>query len=565
MRHSRDFAPMADVARDPRWGRCMESAGESPLLCAAMSAAAVRGFRGESIAEDECIACCVKHFAAYGLVQGGREYNPTDVSRTELFNSYFPPFQAALREGCDLLMPAFTPVDRLPAILNPWLLQTVLRKQWNFEGVVISDWGSAGELIAHGIARDLREAAEKAFRAGMDMDMMSFAYATSLADAVRKGTVSETALDQAVLRVLLLKNEMGLFERPYKNRSNAVQAQVCRDPAHLQCALEAALRSCVLLQNNGVLPLAQEAHIALTGDFAQEHGLLGFWSAGGRDDETPSLADVFGASALCAPEDADIIIFATGEPQAETGEAASKANLVLRTAQIEQLKRLHALEKPIVLVLFCGRPLILTDVLPLCDAVLCAWFPGSAGAEAVRRLLTGEANPSGHLAMTFPRSVGQIPIHHDMLTTGRPLGEQTQRFISRYLDERNEPLFPFGFGLSYTTFDVENASLSTKTVGADCTANVTCTVRNSGACDGETVVQLYVECKHGSYMHALRALKDFRRVALGAGESQTLLFPLTAEMLCDFDSDGLAVWNDRYAIYLGEDSLAPCVGEITFR
>ena len=551
------FAPMADVARDPRWGRCMESAGEAPLLNADMAAAAVRGFRGKSIAARDTLASCVKHFAAYGLVEAGREYAPVDVSHTELFNTYFPPFRAALNAGCDLLMPAFTPVDREPAVMNRWLMHTVLREEWGFDGVVISDWAAPAEMIAHGVAKDKRQAAALCMDAALDMDMMGMVYMGALTSLVDDGAVSMDALDRAVMRVLQLKNKLGLFETPCKNTSAKRQEATCTDPEHRQAALDAAVKSCVLLQNDGVLPLTHGHKIALAGDMADTSALIGGWAAGGRADETPSLRDAFPEA--CAPEDADIILFAAGEPQDETGEAASKVSPSLTGEQMAELKRLHALGKPIVLLLFCGRPFILTDALPFCSAALVCWFPGSEGAQAIRILLMGDRNPSGHLSMSFPRSVGQIPIHHDSLTTARPkLPESDARYVSWYTDSPNTPLFPFGFGLSYTSFSISNPVLSAPEWKPGDTLEIACDVQNTGDRYGETVVQLYLTCEYSPRMHPLRTLAGYRRVGLSPGETRQVALPVTDEALRTFDSQGHAeIPKSRWLVALGEDSTAP--------
>ncbi len=560
------FAPMADVVRDPRWGRCMESAGESPRLCADMAAATVRGFTGKGLGSDSGMACCVKHFAGYGLAEAGRDYAPVDVSRTELYNTYFPPFRAALDAGCRLLMPAFTPVERLPAVMNPWLLNTVLRKQWGFTGMVISDWDAPGELRAHGLAKDAREAAKLSLMAGNDMDMMSGAYAEALTGLVQDGTVPIARLDEAVLRVLEIKRELGLFDKPCKNDSREKQQAACYAPAHRAAAREAALKSCVLLQNGGALPIRAGRRVALAGDHADTRALLGAWRCSGRMEETPTLREAFVGVPVCAPEDADVIVYAVGEEQDDTGEAASKADPALTKAQMDELRRLHALGKPVVVVLFCGRPLILTEVLPLCDALLVAWFPGSEGAKAIRRLLLGEQSPSGHLSMTFPRSVGQIPIHHDALTVARPdRGAPNNRYVSRYLDEQTAPLFPFGFGLSYTRFLMDDVKVS-PVMTQSAPAEVSCTVRNVGERDGETVVQLYAQCVHSGRMHPLRQLVAYQRVRLAVGEEKRLTLRVCRDDLLSWDGEGNAeVFTGQWRVYLGESSDAPDVGSFEYR
>ena len=561
------FAPMADVARDPRWGRCMESVGESPALCAAMSAAMVKGFHGNGIAQQDALATCVKHFAAYGLVEAGREYAPVDVSRTEMYNTYLPPFKAALDAGCDMLMPAFTPIERVPAIANTWLMNDVLRTQWGWNGMVISDWGSTGELVIHGMAENLKEAALLSFRASMDMDMMSFAYATSLKELVEEGAISTMELDAAVWRVLTLKNNLGLFERPAKQVSTEEQMRVCHLPEHREAALQAALRSCVLLKNDGILPLRPGMKIALEGDHAASHALLGSWRADGRNEETPSLMDVLSVEKriiLVAPEEADMILYAVGECQDDTGEAASKAYPMLTDDQRMRLEQLHGLGIPVVMVLFCGRPMVLAKEAPLCSGILNAWFPGSEGAEAIRCLLMGDANPSGHLSMTFPRSVGQIPIHHDALSTGRPNTNAVRDYVSQYLDEANTPLYPFGYGLSYTTFAFGSVRLSSERLTDAAPVTVSVDVTNTGSMEGDAVAQLYFRGKHGRQLMPLRTLAGWKRISLAPGETKTVAMTLKKQQLNAYDANGCTVEaQGEYNLYIGADSTAPKMAIVT--
>ena len=555
------FAPMLDVCRDPRWGRCMESPGESPALCGAMGAAMVRGFHGRGLAEKDSLACCAKHFAGYALVEAGREYAPVDVSRTEMYNTYLPPFKAALDAGCDMVMPAFTPIDRVPAAANRWLLTKVLRERWGFEGMTISDWDAPGELIKHGLAADKREATLLCFRAGLDMDMMSFAYMTELKGLVEDGVISMQELDTAVMRVLSLKNRLGLFERPCKSTTSAEQLAARRKPEHRAAALRAALKSCVLLKNEGALPLPSGVKLAICGRHADTGRLLGSWQADGREEETPTLRQAFARDRrveLTGPEEADVILFATGEDQGETGEAGSKANPVLPESEREALRQLRDLGKPVVMVLFCGRPLMIGEDIPLCDAVLNAWFPGSEGAEAIRRLLMGDENPSGHLSMTFPRSLGQVPIHHDALSTGRPCGDVFQPFASAYRDEKNSPLYPFGYGLSYTSFRIDQPQLSAPELPESAPVTITAEVTNTGTREGATVVQLYAHGRHGAQMLPLRTLLAWKRVSLKPGEGARVSFTLTKDMLATCDAEGCAVPAEGvYDLALGEDSAAP--------
>jgi len=554
------FSPMLDVCRDPRWGRCMESPGESPALCGAMGAAMVRGYRGDDLKQKGTMATCAKHYAGYALCEAGRDYAPVDISRTEMYNTYLPPFKAALDAGCDMVMPAFTPVDRVPAAANRWLMHDILRERWHWDGMTITDWGSVGELYLHHLASDAKDASVRCFKAGTDMDMMSFAYFSGLKEAVEDGTVSIEELDAAVLRVLELKNKLGLFEDPNHGATGEEQLAMRGRHEHRLAALQAALKSCVLLKNDGVLPLHSGMKVALTGDHADSHRLLGAWQADGREEETPSLADVFskdGRVAIVTPGEADVIIYAVGEDQDDVGESASKLNPALTAQQKADLEQLCATGKPVVMVLFCGRPLMIQEDASRCNAVLNAWFPGSEGAEAIRQLLMGDVNPSGHLSMTFPRCVGQIPIHHDQLSTGRPTEPENGRFISVYRDGSNKPLYPFGYGLSYTTFDFSTAEADGDALLDDTPVTLTVQVTNTGDRAGETVVQLYFRGRRLTHMEPLRTLLQWKRISLEAGESTAVSFTVRKSDLQTWDHDGQPVEaSGMYDFYIGEDSLA---------
>ncbi|MBQ8555356.1 MAG: glycoside hydrolase family 3 C-terminal domain-containing protein [Clostridia bacterium] len=544
------FAPMVDVVRDPRWGRVMESPGESPLLCGRMGAAMVRGTRGDDIAAPDRLAACAKHFVGYGISQAGQDYAPIDVSRTELYNTYLPPFQACIDAGVDMMMPAFVGIDRVPCVCNEWLLKDILRDRMGFEGMVISDWDDPRQLINHGVAKDLREVSKLCLEAGLDMDMMSFAHLNCLADLVREGKVDEKKLDEACLHVLALKNSLGLFDNPVKNDSNAYQQEICGSESIRKAAWEAAVKSCVLLKNDGALPLRTGCKVALVGSHADEHAILGGWTLDADTESTKTLLDSFGEDeriTLVSPEEADVILLATGENQSDTGEDCSKAHPSLTSEQMAELHSLNALGKPVVLLLFCGRPLIITDALPLCSAVLNVWFPGTEGANAIRALVMGDRNPSGHLSMTMPRALGQVPIHHDRLSSARPWVEGAV-YVNRYKDESNFPLFPFGFGLSYTTFAME----------ASAEGNVvTVKVVNTGSVAGETVVQLYGRMRHGRLIRPDKRLLDWQRVSLASGESCQVRFTVTPDMLRMYDAQGKAVEPEGVCdIAVGQSSAA---------
>lgn len=553
------FAPMVDVVRDPRWGRVMESPGETPKLVAAMGAAMVRGTRNGDISRPDSLAACAKHFAGYGLSQAGQEYAPIDVSRAELYNTYFPPFEACVRAGADLVMPAFVGLDRIPCVCNEWLLTDVLRGRMSFDGVTISDWGDPGQLLNHGVASDLKEAARLCIEAGLDMDMMSFSYLPHLADLVREGTVDEARIDAACLRILELKNKLGLFENPVRNDSMDVQRAVCGSEDIKKAAYEAALASCVLLKNEDVLPLAPGTKIALAGDHADSRDILGGWTLDADRSATKTLMESFRADSrvtLVSPEEADVILYAVGERQQDTGEGASKTRPQLTDAQMDDLRALCALGKPVAMLLFCGRPLILTDAEPLCAAILNCWFPGSEGADAIRALVMGDANPSGHLSMTFPRAVGQIPIHHDRLTPARPAAEG-DRYVNRYLDELNTPLYPFGFGLSYTTFSL-SCEVVCNTLTPQRPAFVRAAVRNTGERAGAAVIQVYARLRHSHLIRPERQLIAWKRVLLAPGEEKTVEFAIAADLLTLFDAQGRAYAPEGACdLAVGMDAAAP--------
>ena len=553
------FAPMVDVVRDPRWGRCMESPGESPALCGAMGAAMVGGLRGDDLESADTLAACVKHYAAYGLCQAGMEYAPADCSRTEMYNVYLPPFKQTLDAGCDMVMPSFITVDRVPCVCNEWLLKDILRDRWGSDAMVISDYADVWQLINHGVAEDLREAAKLCLEAGLDMDMMSFAYLTELEGLVQAGEVAEEKLDAAVLRVLELKNKLGLFERPVRNDDNGVQAKALARPEHMAAALEAAQKSCVLLKNENTLPLKPGMKVALVGDLADSHKILGGWTLDGDWDATETLLSAFRREnriTLTDAEHADVILYATGEDEFQTGEGASKTRPWLTDMQMAELKKLRALGRPLAVILFCGRALLLGDVAENCDALLNAWFPGSMGAEAIRGLVMGDVSPSGRCSVTFARSLGQIPIHHDKLTSAR-LEDQNNRYSNRYVDERNDPLYPFGFGLSYTTFAVSDASASAEVLTAEAPVVASVKVTNTGDVASETVVQLYARVKHGPIIRPVRNLIGWKRIGLAPGESKVVELPVRSEMLTVYDVSGKPVSpKGECLLAMGLDSAA---------
>jgi len=578
------FAPMVDLVRDPRWGRVMESTGEDPYLNAAFARAFVRGFQGDDVAGDkDRVAACVKHFAAYGAAEAGRDYNTVDMSERQLREFYLPAYKAALDEGCEMVMTSFNTVDGIAATGNEKLMRKLLREEWGFDGVLISDWGAVKELIAHGIAADEAEAAFKAIRAGVDIEMMTSCYAKHLAKLIRNKEVDEALVDEAVLRILKLKLKLGLFDNPFRAADPQREQEVVLSDAHRKTARELAHKSCVLLKNEGALPLQRTRKIALIGPFARSGDLLGPWSWTGSRDAVVRLADTIQAKldaqsaellvadgcgidaateaqyqeAIAAAQQADTIVLALGEHSDMSGEAGSRADIRLPEAQLQLIRKIKALGKPVVAVLFNGRPLDLHGVYDEADAILEAWFPGSEGGLAVADLLFGDANPSGRLTMSFPYSVGQVPVYYNAYNTGRPQGaaDAQERYVSQYLDIPNAPLLPFGYGLSYSSFEYGQAELSADEMTPDRPIRVTVTVINTGAVAGVETVQLYVRDLSGEVVRPVKELKDFRQVELQPGESRKIEFELAEPQLRYYHSD-LSHDSDAgaFVAYIGPNS-----------
>ncbi|HEV8329882.1 MAG TPA: glycoside hydrolase family 3 N-terminal domain-containing protein [Steroidobacteraceae bacterium] len=583
------FSPMIDIARDARWGRMTEGAGEDPFLGSQMAAAYVRGYQGTRLDAPDSIAACAKHFVGYGAAEAGRDYNTTEISEHTLRQIYLPPFRAAVDAGAATLMTAFNSLNGVPASANPFTLRQVLRKEWGFRGVVDSDWESLRELIQHGIANDRATAALKGFMGGVDMDMASSVYHDHLVQLVRAGQVPQERIDESVRNVLRLKFALGLFERPYTDEAREAEAML--RPESVSLAQTAAERSFVLLKNSPgpnnapLLPLADRVQrIALIGPLADDlPSALGPWAGLGRNEDVMSfhaaLAKRVGernlihlkgvgvtggsdkdlATAVAAAGTADVVILTLGESGGEmTGEATSRAFIGLPGRQQELLEKIVATGKPVVLILFSGRPLTLPWAFEHVPAVLAAWLPGIQAGPALVRTLYGESNPTGKLVVSWPRSVGQEPLYYNALNTGRPAnkkdltnppGDDDDTYVSRYLDERNDPQFPFGYGLSYTTFrygsteiggDQLKASELTTDLHdrADRTAlTVSADVTNTGSRAGEEIVQLYVRLIGTSVSQPVRALKGFQRVALAPGETKKVTFALAPE--------AFALWNDR--------------------
>lgn len=576
------FSPPVDVVRDARWGRCLEMPGEDPYLSSRFARAMVEGFKGDGTPQKS-IASCVKHFAGYGAPEAGREYNTVDMSEWRLRNEYLPPYRAAVEAGCDLVMTSFNTIDGIPATANRWLMHDVLRDEWGFDGPIITDYAAIDELRAHGVAANRREAAKLAMDATVDIDMKTPCYAHELEGLVEAGEVSVEAIDAACMRVLALKNKLGLFEDPYRTCSPARVAEVTCTSERLASARKTADEALVLLKNEGgLLPFAtgEEApRVALIGPYANSRDVIGMWAIHADKSHSVTLAEAFAevlsedgfawaegcptlddyselgefgkipafagsgagdvdaaaleAEALAIATESDVVVMALGEHMLQSGEGGARTDITLPAPQKRLLKRIRALGKPVVLVLFNGRPLALTDVIDDCDAIVEAWFPGTAGGRAVADVLFGAVNPAGRLTVSFPHNVGQEPLYYAQFSTGRPAATSTHsgRFVSRYMDCPNGALFPFGYGLSYHTARYENLRLSAGELAAGGAIEVSIDVVNEGDVAGTEVVQLYIHDKVATRVRPLLELRDFERVELAPGEHRTVTFTLREEDL----------------------------------
>ncbi|UQZ36261.1 beta-glucosidase BglX [Paenibacillus sp. PK3_47] len=576
------FSPMTDLVRDPRWGRVMETTGEDPYLNARMAERMVRGYQGMDLKDKGRIAACVKHFAAYGAPEGGREYNTVDMSSGVFREYYLPAYKAAIDAGAAMVMASFNTVDRIPASGNEQLLRGILREEWGFDGVTIADFNSVNELVPHGAAQDGSEAAEKSLTAGLDMEMMSTHYINHAAALVEEGKLDSTLIDEAVIRVLELKDALGLFENPFKDADPEADEAAGPDPEHRRAARVLAASSVVLLKNDqAALPLQRGMKIGLAGPFATSVQVLGGWSGTVKDSAVSlyegivrktSAADVLTAmtgelgsmlegvfdvedeteDAYNRLKDCDVILAAVGENQHDTGEGASKSGLRLSTNQEKLILRLKETGKRVVTIVFSGRPLELKPVLEASDALVQAWFLGSESGNALADVLFGDYNPSGRLSMSFPYSVGQIPVYYNAYQTGRPFdpGYPQIRYVSRYLDCPNDPLFCFGYGLSYSSF--EYSSFSVENTG-DTIASVV--VENTSDIAGKETVQLYIRDVSASVVRPVKELKGFLQVSLAAHEKRQVSFTVTRDMLMFYGRDNQYVFEPgEFDIMIGRNS-----------
>lgn len=589
------FGPMVDISRDARWGRVMEGAGEDSFLGSKIAAARVKGFQGDDLTATNTIAACAKHFAGYGFSEGGRDYNTVDIGTSTLYNVVLPPFKAAVNAGVKTLMNSFNELNGIPATGNSFLQRDVLKGDWNFNGFVISDWGSIEEMIVWGHAKDKREAAKKAVIAGSDMDMESHAYIVELAELVRDGIVDEALLNDAVSRILTVKYELGLFEDPYKYCNEEREKEEIGSPANIEGVLDMAKKSIVLLKNeNQLLPLKKEGQkIALIGALASDkNSPLGSWRLASENNSAVSVLEGMqhykgntliykkGADltigktafikevkinttdksdfdeAISAARNSDVVVMVLGEHGFQTGEGRSRTNIDLPGVQQELLEAVYKVNKDIVLVLNNGRPLTISWADEHIPAIVEAWHLGTQTGNAVAQVLYGDYNPSGKLPMTFPRNVGQIPIYYNYKNTGRPVDKDDNVFWSHYSDADKTPLYPFGHGLSYTTFKYDKLKIDKKSISVDEELNVSVSISNTGKRDGKEVVQLYIRDLVGSITRPVKELKGFELVTLKAGESKTVNFKLNKEALGFYNNDGkFVIEPGDFNVFVGGSSV----------
>lgn len=565
------FAPMIDVARDPRWGRIAEGFGEEPYLVSRFAAASVRGFQGRCFSEPSRIVACLKHYVGYGAGEGGRDYNTCEISERTLREVYLPPFKAGVKAGAGTVMSAFNEISGIPASANRHTLTDILRGEWKFDGYVVSDWGAIAELVTHGVADSNADAAHKAITSGVDMDMMGKIYISRLPQLVREGKLSEEIVDEAVRRVLRIKYRAGLFSQPY------IDAEVCKSVVltneNLQIAREVARRAAVLVKNEkSLLPLKKDIKsLAVIGPLADsQKDLLGTWAAVGRAEDVVTIlagirnkvspacklsyakgCEVRGTSvegfdeAVEAAQNADAVILVVGESEDMSGEAYCRSSLELPGSQQKLVETIHSVGKPVVVVLVAGRPLSVSWIKENIPAILLGWHSGVEGGNAIADCLFGDYNPSGKLSVTIPRTVGQVPIYYNHKNTGRPAKEDA-RYTSKYIDVPWTPLFEFGYGLSYTTFEYSNLSLSASEISASGSLVVTADVTNTGSRSGEEVVQLYIRDSVASATRPVKQLGGFDKIYLEAGQTKRISFTVTSADLAFYDS------NMNYVVEPGE-------------
>ena len=573
------FAPMVDISRDPRWGRVMEGAGEDPYLGSQIAAARVKGFQGNGLGSLDAVMACAKHFAAYGAAIGGRDYNAVDISDRTLWEIYLPPFKAALDAGASTFMNSFNELNGIPATGNSYLQRTILKGKWGFNGFVVSDWGSIPEMVNHGFVKDKKEAARVALNAGSDMDMEGRSYIDNLPDLVKTGSVQLRLIDDAVARILTKKFELGLFDDPFRFCSELKETATVNSAASKKIERTVAEKSIVLLKNeDNLLPLSKDIRsIAVIGPLAKaKKDMNGFWALPwGKVDETEPVSLFEGlrnklgeqtklsyakgcnvsdtsqadfAEAIKIAKNADVVIMAVGESYDMSGEAKSRSNIHLPGVQEELVKAIQSTGKPVVVLVMGGRPLIFNWTADHAPAILYTWWLGVEAGNAMADVLFGDYNPSGKLPISFPRSEGQIPIYYAAKNTGRPLvNVKDIAYKSAYLDELNTPRFPFGFGLSYTSFKYSDIKLSSKTIKSDQTLSVSFTLTNTGKYTGEEVVQLYLRDRVASVTRPVKELKDFKKIKLLPSQSETITFTINADKLSFYNQQ--MMWTTEPGIF----------------
>lgn len=601
------FSPMVDISREPRWGRVSEGSGEDPYLGSEISKNMVYGYQGKDLANGTNILACVKHFALYGAGEAGRDYNTVDMSHVRMFNEYFPPYKAAVDAGVASVMASFNEVDGVPATGNRWLQTEVLRNQWKFKGFVVTDYTGINEMVDHGMG-DLQQVSALALKAGVDMDMVGEGFLTTLKKSLSEGKVTQAEIDLAAKRILEAKYDLGLFDNPYKHGDVKLAAKEVYNMENRNIARSAAAQSMVLMKNeNQVLPLKKSGTVAVIGPLVNNSmNMPGTWSVAskhanainlmqglqanyGKDvkflsakganiDYDAKLEDIYAAHGKKTDRDnrskeallkeavdiankADVIVLAIGESAEMSGESSSRTEITIPQSQVDLLNELKKTGKPIAMVLFTGRPLALTNVKDAPDAILNTWFAGSEAGNAIADVLFGKVNPSGKLPMTFPRSLGQVPIYYNAKNTGRPLDQKLvdkceyQRFRSNYMDECNTPLYPFGYGLSYTKFNYSDVTVSNANPKGNQTVQASVTVTNSGSYDGAEVVQLYIRDLVGTITRPVKELKGFQKVMLKKGESKKVTFDITPENLKFYNGDLKYDWEaGEFDIMIGTNS-----------
>jgi beta-glucosidase len=595
------FSPMVDLTRDPRWGRVSEGNGEDAFLSSAIAKAMVHGYQGDDLSAPNTILACVKHYALYGAAEGGRDYNTTDMSRVRMYNDYFPPYKAAVDAGVASVMMSFNEVDGIPASGNKWLIDNVLRKQWKFNGFVVSDYTGIPEMMNHGVG-DAQTVNAMSLNAGVDMDMVGEGFLNTMKKSLQEGKVTLAQINKACERILISKYQLGLFDDPYRYCNEQRSATEVFTAANRAEARRIAAQSFVLLKNNNILPIAANKKIALVGPLADaKENMTGTWSVGADNSKSISLLQgltnalgsnghilyakganleedvemqnrqtLFGKDiardkrseeemikeALTISGYADVIVAALGEGAESSGESASKSNIDIPETQKRLLKALVATGKPVVLVLFNGRPLTLNWENENVPAILDVWFAGSEAGDAIADALLGRVNPSGKLTMSFPQNVGQIPLYYNHKNTGRPLtGQWFSKFQSNYIDVSNEPLYPFGFGLSYTNFEYGAIQLSATNLKGNQKLKVTIPIKNIGNYAGKEVVQLYIRDEVGTITRPVKELKGFEKIELAAGETKEVVFEITPELLKFYNSDLKFDWESGdFQIMVGPNS-----------